>query len=485
MESELLTSIDWSFVLFVAHYISEWIIRIVMLLVVPQRRRPTSALAWLMVIFLQPWIGLIIYLLFGAQRVNEKRRIKLDELHEFLYDGERKLKDGSDITTPNLGEKGQKISEFVQTLGSMPPVGGNTSQLLPDAQEFYDLLVEDINNAKTTVHMLFYIFNDDVVGQRIADALAEAVKRGVTCRVLVDSMGSKEMLKKLAPEMRKNGVQVRDALPVKSKSRFVGRVDMRNHRKIIVIDGVLGYTGSQNITDPSYGHVDLVWHDVMMRLTGVIMLELQFLFISDWYMETDENLREDAIFSVSKEKGSADLQILPSGPIYDQENYQSLVVSMFYYAHTRVIITTPYLVPDEVFMQAVQSACTRGVEVIIICPKKTDQAMPTLAARSYYEMLLGYGVKIYLHTDGLLHAKTMTIDGEYGLFGSSNFDIRSFAINFEVNMVIYDNKTNSDLVALQERYLGEATELTAEEWSQRSNHVKLFQSLARLVSPML
>jgi cardiolipin synthase len=485
MESKLLASIDWKFVFIISYIISEWIIRIVMLLVVPQRRRPTSALAWLMIIFLQPWIGLVIFFLFGAQRVNKARFIKFDELHKLLDSGEKKLKERDDVVAPVLNEKGQKISDFVQTLGSMPPLRGNTSQLLPDAQKFYDLLVEDINNAKESIHMLFYIYNDDVVGQRIAEALAAAAKRGVICRLLVDSMGSKEMLKTLAPDMRKKGIEVHDALPVKSKSRFVGRVDMRNHRKVIVIDGVVGYTGSQNITDPSYGHVDLIWHDVMMRLTGKILLELQFLFISDWYMETNEQLIKPELFPEREQNGSADLQILPSGPIYPQENYQSLVVSMFYYATKRVIITTPYLVPDEVFMQAVQSACTRGIEVIIICPEKTDQLMPTLAARSYYESLLLYGARIYLHTDGLLHAKTMTIDGEYGLFGSSNFDIRSFAINFEVNLVIYDNKTNTDLVALQEKYLAESTELTFEEWNKRSNKVKLWQNVARLVSPML
>lgn len=485
MESGLLTSLDWHFIFFTTYTLSEWIIRVVMLLVVPQRRRPTSALAWLMIIFLQPWIGIIIYLLFGAQSVNKARAIKLEELHKILDLGEQKLQEREDVVVPVLSEKAHKISEFVQTLGSMPPLGGNISQMLPDAKEFYDLLVEDINNAKNTVHMLFYIYNDDVVGQRIADTLALAVKRGVTCRVLVDSMGSKEMLKGLAHKMRENGIDVYDALPVKSKSRFVGRVDMRNHRKVIVIDGIVGYTGSQNITDPSYGHVDLVWRDVMMRLTGNILLELQFIFVSDWYMETDKQLLDSGLFPEMQQNGSANLQILPSGPIYDQENYQSIVVSMFYYATKRVIITTPYLVPDEVFMQAVQSACMRGIEVIIICPERTDQILPTLAARSYYEDLLDYGVKIYLHTDGLLHAKTMTVDNEYGLFGSSNFDIRSFAINFEVNMIIYDQKTNTDLVALQEQYLNEATELTAEEWNQRSNHVKLFQNVARLVSPML
>jgi cardiolipin synthase len=364
-------------------------------------------------------------------------------------------------------------------------LAGNSTQLLPDAAEFCDLLVKDIDGAKSTIHMLFYIYNDDVVGQRVADALSKAAERGVTCRVLVDGMGSKEMLKGLAHKMRKAGIQVHDALPVISRSRFVGRVDMRNHRKIVVIDGEVGYTGSQNITDPSYGHADLIWHDVMMRLTGPVLLELQFLFTSDWYMETGEQLGRKEIFPEKAAGGSADLQILPSGPIYDQENYQSLVVSMLYSAAKRVIITTPYLVPDEVFMQAVQTACTRGVEVVIICPKKTDQVMPTLAARSYYESLLGYGARIYLHTNGLLHAKTMTVDGEFGLFGSSNFDIRSFAINFEVNMVIYDKKTNTDLVTLQERYLGEARELTAEEWNKRSYSMKLFQNIARLVSPML
>ena len=485
MEHELLTGVDWKIISIAVYTAIDWIIRIVMLIVVPQRRRPTSALAWLMIIFLHPIIGLVIFLLFGAQKVNRERRAKFGELLDMLEKGRKNIETRKDVVEPELNTNARKVADFVQTLGAMPPLSGNTTQLLPDAKEFCDLLVNDINSAKESIHMLFYIYNDDVVGQRVANALIEAAQRGVTCRVLVDSMGSKEMLKGLADKMREKGILVQDALPVKSGNRFVGRVDMRNHRKIVVIDGRVGYTGSQNITDPSYGHADLIWHDVMMRLTGPVLLELQFLFVSDWYMETGEHLAWDEVFPETERNGSANLQILPSGPIYDQENYQSLVVSMLYSASKRVIITTPYLVPDEVFMQAVQSACTRGVEVIIICPRKTDQAMPTLAARSYYESLLSYGARIHLHTNGLLHAKTMTIDGEFGLFGSSNFDIRSFAINFEVNMVIYDSKTNAELVALQERYLGEATELTADEWDKRRYYVKLFQNIARLVSPML
>jgi cardiolipin synthase len=485
MENELMVETDWRLVFIAGYALLNFMIIVTMLIVVPQRRRPTSALAWLMVIFIHPMVGLLIFLLFGAQRVNRKRRARFGELIAMQRDGRAEIEKRADIVEPQLDPQARDVADFVRTLGAMPPLIGNTAQLLPVASEFTDLLVDDINAAQESIHMLFYIYNADVVGRRVAKALMEAAARGVTCRVLVDGMGSKDMLKGLAHEMRAKGIQVQDALPVKSGSRFVGRVDMRNHRKIVVIDGVVGYTGSQNITDPSYGHADLIWHDVMMRLTGPILLELQFLFISDWYMETGEHLNQMELFPERAHPGSAELQILPSGPIYEQENYQSLVVSMLYYARRRVIITTPYLVPDEVFMQAVQSACTRGVEVMIICPRKTDQAMPTLAARSYYEDLLRYGAKIFLHTDGLLHAKTMSIDGKFGLFGSSNFDIRSFAINFEVNLVIYDQATNADLVSLQERFLGSATELTAEEWSQRKYHVKLFQNIARLLSPML
>ncbi len=466
-------------------YISEWIIRLIMLLLVPQKRRPTSALAWLMVIFLQPYIGGILYLLFGAQTASKERRRKLAELLNVLGDAKAVAVERQDVTLADLKGKQKEVADFVYKLGALPPLGNNTAELFPDAQQFCDKLVEDIANAKQTIHMLFFIYNDDVVGRRIADALADAVKRGVVCRVLVDSIGSKGMLKKLAKKMRKDGIRVYNALPVKSYKRFIGRVDMRNHRKIVVIDGVVGYTGSQNITDPSYGHVDLIWHDVMMRLTGAILFELQFLFATDWYMETNERLIDDEFYPPSIQDGEAVLQILPSGPIYEQENYQRLVISMLYQAKKRVIITTPYLVPDEVFMQAVQSACTRGVEIIIICPKKTDQVISTQAARSYYAELLEYGAEIYLHSDGLLHSKTMTIDGEYGLFGSSNFDIRSFAINFEVNMVIYDKKTNTDLVALQENYLSVSKQLPKEEWDKRSNTIKLFQNVARLFSPML
>lgn len=472
--------------LFEYFYILEWAIRLVMLVVVPRKRSPTSAAAWLLVILLFPLPGLIVFTLFGVVGTSPKRRQRLEEvkeaLHKLLTNEEQHL--ARHIVLP---EHHQDISFFVQLLGQLPAVRGSRFDLMVKAEDFFDRLVEDIDQAQDHVHLLFYIFMDDKVGRRIGEALSRAAERGVTCRLLADGMGSRPFFKKYARELRRNGVDVRQALPVHPLKRYSERLDMRNHRKIVVIDGTIAYTGSQNLVDPSYGHDDpaLIWRDLMARLTGPIVIELQALLVSDWFSDTQEMLAEERYFPPPVETGTAHLQLLPSGPAYDTQTFHRLIVSALYEARERVMITTPYLVPDEPLMQAIEVARLRGVEVELIVPKQSDQVLVGAAARSYYEPLLKHGVSLYRYTDGLLHAKTMVVDGAIAFFGSSNFDIRSFAINFEINLILYGADEVGVVRTQVESYRDVAELLTLDTWMKRSAAARAFDNIARLLSPML
>jgi cardiolipin synthase A/B len=392
------------------YYVSEWIIRVVMLFEVPRRRVPQSAMAWLLVIFFVPWPGLILYWLIGSHRLPRRRIREHDEILQRLEAVHRRLADRPRIARPRLGQRAMEAVKLAERLGYMPIMDGNTVELIAQTEVFIDRLVADIDAAERHVHLLFYIFANDSTGRRVADALYRAVARGVKCRVLADGVGSRPFFKRLGKEMIARGVDLHEALPVGIFRRQMARLDLRNHRKVAVIDGRLGYTGSQNIVDAGYGLKDLAWHDLMVRLTGPIIMELQAVFISDWYFETNKVLDTEEFFPDPLEQGEIAVQTLPSGPTYPTENYQRMVVAAIHAAERHVTITTPYFVPDEAFLQAMQTAVMRGVKVEVIVPRRVDQKLVGAAGRAYYDDLLDMGATLYLYEEGLLHAKTMCID---------------------------------------------------------------------------
>jgi cardiolipin synthase len=466
------------------YFASEWVIRLVMLaVIVTQRRQPSSAMAWLMVIFFEPWVGLVFYLLIGHNGLPRRRTEQHARLLQELRAVGRRY--DASVVRPELGPEATAAVTLAERLGSMPILGGNDVELITRTQEVIDLLVADIGAAEHHIHLLFYIFADDETGRRVADALFRAVGRGVKCRVLVDSVGSARMLKRLGPQMAQRGVELHEVLPVGIFRRRMARIDLRNHRKVAVIDGRIAYTGSQNIVNADYGHKDLAWHDMMARLTGPAVLELQAVFLGDWYFETDEVLDGDDIFPQPTLTGTVPVQTLPSGPTYPTENYQRLVVAALYAARERVIITTPYFVPDEPFMQAVEVAVLRGVEVELIVPRRCDRWLVAAASRAYYDQLLDAGVRLHRYEAGLLHSKTMTIDNAVAFLGTSNFDIRSFALNFEVNLLLYDEHVTERLRAEQREYMESSVEVSRDEWHDRPAVQKALDNVAKLVSPLL
>ncbi len=472
-------------VLTAAYYLSEWAIRIVMLAVVTRRHGPSTAMAWLLVIFFFPWPGLVLYLLVGTNRLPRRRIEQKMEALERLREVGRRYEGHPSLEHPELGEEMETTVRLAERLGSMPILGGNAAELIDCTEAFIDRLAADIDAAARHVHLLFYIYADDATGRRVADALQRAAARGVACRLLVDAVGSRTMLKTLAPRMRQAGVRVEAALPVGVFRRQAARIDLRNHRKVAVVDGLAAYTGSQNIVDASYGHKDLAWRDLMLRLTGPIVLELQAVFALDWFSETGEHLDAEAAFPEPPRAGAIAVQTLPSGPTYQTENYQRITVAALYAARERATITTPYFVPDQPFLQAMQVAVMSGATVELIVPRRSDQVLVGLASRAYYEDVLSAGVKLHLYDGGLLHAKTMCIDGKLALIGSSNFDIRSFALNFEVNMLLYGPEMAGRLLRQQEQYMADSELLTREVWNRRPTRVQLAQNVAKLLSPLL
>ena len=469
----------WSLV----YLITEWSIRLVMLVYVPQRRSAAATRTWLLLIFLLPWPGLLLYAIFGRIRVP-RRRIEQQLRASHQIRAVQAQMGVRPFARPQLPPHLAPIVTLATRLADFQPLAGNNIELITDYQAYTARLIADIEQARNHVHLLYYIYGDDETGCQVADALARAVKRGVKCRVMMDAVGCKPALSHLAPKMRANGIEVQSMLPVGFFRHNAARFDLRNHRKIAVIDGRIGYTGSQNIVNgefvPGYPNEEL-----NLRLTGSVVVQLQAVFLADHYFEAGGQLLQPELFPDLPAAGESTAHVIPSGPGYQHENAQELMVTLLYSARGRVVITTPYFVPDEPFLQAVRSAVLRGVEVNLVLSEHANQLITQFAQRSYYDELLRDGVKIYLYRPRFLHAKHLSIDGDVVLVGSTNIDIRSFALNAEINLLIYDSKVAADLRVIQENYFAHSHLLTAAEWQQRPLLTRTLQNMARLADSLL
>jgi cardiolipin synthase len=470
---------NWSLL----YLLSEWAIRLIMLVYVPRERSAAAARTWLLLIFLLPWPGLILYGLIGRvylpkSRIEQQRRAS-EQIRKVQDQIRNRIP-----TLPPLPPHLQPLAALATRLGDFEPFGGNTVELLTDYKGSLSRLIAEIDSARTHVHLLYYIYGDDDFGQRVTDALIRAAKRGVQCRVLLDAVGSKAALRRQAPQMRRAGIEVHAALQVKLFRRNSARFDLRNHRKIAVIDGAIAYTGSQNIVDgefvPGFPNEELV-----MRVTGPVVAQLQAVFVADRFFETGTTLEQAQAFPDLPETGHTIAQVLPSGPGYQRDNGQEIMVSLLYAARERVVLTTPYFVPDEPFFQALRSAARRGLEVHLVVSRHANQLFTQLAQRSYYDELLENGVKIHIYRPRFLHAKHLSIDGEIALIGSTNIDIRSFALNAEINLLVYDPQIMAELRELQDSYFANSELLTLEEWEKRPLWARTLHGVARLADSLL
>jgi len=466
--------------LYVMLDISEWLVRLAMLVYVPQRRSPAAARTWLLLIFLLPWPGVLLYAAIGRIRMPAWRVARQRQVSEIIRGWQR----SHPIPLPP-GAQVARLAGLVHALGDFRAVGGNRVELLPDYAGSLRRLAADIDTAERKVHLLYYIFADDASGGQVLEALVRAQRRGVECRVLIDAVGSRKFrLPEVLGRLRAAGVAAFEALPAGLLRRGAARFDLRNHRKIAVIDTRVAYTGSQNLVEPVFvpGYPN---EELVARVEGPVVLQFQAVFLEDWYFETGDLPADPESFVLPEPAGPVTAQVLPSGPGYERENAQELLVHLFHLAERRIVITTPYFVPDEPFLQALRTAVRRGVEVHLVVANPVDRMVMGLAQRSYFDGLLAAGVRIHLYRPHFLHAKHVTIDDDLAIVGSVNMDIRSFALNAEVALLAYDAGVVAALAQVQERYLGDSLEVTREGWSRRPWWIKLAQNTARLGDSLL
>jgi len=468
-----------------AFLVLEWGIRLGMLVVVPFRRSPEAAKGWLLLIFFEPVLGYLAYLAIGRRRIPEWRRERMRVFTELARPTSKRLLAHGNVLRPTPSPELAPAIRLAESLGEMPIVGGNAVEILADYGAIIDRLVADIDAARTDVHLLFYIFADDDVGRRVVAALARAEARGVATRVLADALGSRKLgFEPMLPRLAAAGIEAAETLRVGFLRRHTARMDLRNHRKIVVIDGRIAYTGSLNIVDPMF-KPGLTYEELMVRVEGPIALELQAVFAADWYLETGKLVDAAAAFPDPEVRGGVPAQVLPSSPLYVRENNQQLIVALVYAAASRVVITTPYFIPDDPLLQALMSAVLRGVDVRLVVPEQDDQVLVSNAQKSYYGELLTAGVKICRYGRRFLHAKHATIDDRVAWIGSSNMDIRSFALNAEITLLAYDRGVCERLREEQERYCRDGAWLDAKAWAAQPLYRQVGWNLARLFSPLL
>jgi cardiolipin synthase len=370
---------------------------------------------------------------------------------------------------------------------------GNRLQLYSDPAATLQAIRDDIDRARSTCHLLFYIWQEGGEADQVAEALVRATRRGVVCRVLVDYVGSKEFLAGgVAARLRRSGVQVEDALEVGPLRLLFQRIDLRNHRKIVVIDGEVAYTGSMNMVDPRYFKQDAkvgLWVDAMVRVQGPAVGLLNLVFLRDWEIETEvgaEELVESGNVRFVEPAGDEVVQIVPSTPgVTDGQVIHEVLLKTIYSARRELVLTTPYFVPTDTLVHALTTAAYSGVDVTLVVPARVDSVLVRHASESTYERLLEAGVRVMLYRGGLLHSKTLTIDGQIAMIGSTNMDMRSFYINFEVTLFCYTAGFARQLRSLQKGYLEDSTELELEAWRQRSSGRRFLQNVVRLASPLL
>lgn len=468
-----------------AFYVAlEWIIRIVMLFYVPQRRSPAAARTWLLFIFFLPLVGLPLYWWFGRIYLPRKRVALHQRAAEWVREATRQW------DTKQAPEKRMvptvvgQAARLSKALGGFSVSAGNLVELMDDYDRSIQALIDDIDRAQAHVHLLFYIFADDRVGRNVTDALARAARRGVKCRVLVDYLGSRPYFGGLGAKMRADGVEVTPVMPVGPFRSKAARFDLRNHRKMAVIDGCIGHIGSQNIVQAEFKR-GLVYEELVARVVGPVVSQLQVSYLADRYFELEDILEEDDLFPAPAPAGPSHAQVLPSGPGYPGGGVQSLIVGLIHDAEKRVVITTPYFIPDEPLLQAMCTAVMTGVEVHLILSQQRDQFFVGFAQQSFYEEVLEAGVRIHLYQPRFLHAKHMTVDDSIAVIGSNNVDIRSFALNNEICLVVYDEEVVRKQRAIEARYLANSRELTLEEWNKRPVVQKAFQGVCRLVDSFL
>ena len=469
------------------------VLHIVVLLAVSLRifsRRTAhgTALAWLLLVILLPAVGVLMYLLIGERRLGRTWMERAIALQPQI------LRWAQDIPASALADPGElntgaeSVSRLATGSVGLPLMGGHSLQLLADSSVSMRTLIADIDAAGSSVHLEFYIWNPGGFVDDLVAALIRAAQRGIPCSTLMDSLGSRPFFKSEAIDrLREAGVTIVEILPVNPLRALLVRLDLRDHRKIAVIDRRIAYTGSMNIADPRCFKQDAgvgEWVDAMVRIEGPAAWVLEAVSLSLTALQTGANFAPPPAPELPA-SGDSHVQIFPSGPQAPSRQIEQLLLAAVYAAKSEIVLTTPYFVPGETLLTALRSAALRGVHVTLIVPEKVDSRLVRYASNAYKDDLLAVGITILHFCGGLLHTKSMVIDQEVTIFGTVNLDLRSFELNFEVSLIIYDAHFSAAMRALQRHYAAQSRPLQLAHWRARPRWRRLLENAAQVISPLL
>jgi cardiolipin synthase A/B len=483
-EGQVVTTL-WTGIFLLVHF------GVIARVILRPHREPASRVAWIVVMIVLPVVGILTYILLGETSIGRRRVSRLCAVLVAMPD----LNKAPGMDRPNLQPKIPETYAHLFRLGysvnGFEPVGGNRARLLPDSNATIESMVADIDASQDHVHLTFYIWLPDNNGIKVVEALKRAAKRHVTCRVMADGLGSRLMIESAHwKAMQAAGVQVATALPIGNPllRPLRGRIDLRNHRKILVIDNHITYCGSQNCADPEFRIKPKFapWVDAMMRFEGPIARQNQYLFASDWMAQVDDDdlnplLRQP----LPSDDHGLTAQVIGTGPTVRNSAMPEVFETLMYTARRELVITTPYYVPDEAMQIALCASARRGVVTTIIFPARNDSWIVGAASRSYYGDLLAAGVRIYEYEGGLLHTKSLTLDGEVTLIGSANMDRRSFDLNYENNVLFYDPTLTAEMRRRQDAYLAQSHPVTVEMVKQWPMTRRLWNNTIAMLGPVL
>lgn len=471
--------ISWLYWILIVAY-SVTIISIIGI-VLSENRNPLKSLAWITVLLMFPIGGIVLYIFFGRSIKNQ---------HMISRRNKRRLRQSFDpsafVKTPSyLPEHLRQLVELGRSLCDARYLPGNRITIFHNGTDKFESLFRDIANAQKYIHLQYYIIEDDELGCRLKDCLIERAKAGVKIRVIYDHIGSLRVKKCFFRQMQEAGIEVypffRVAFPP-----FATRINWRNHRKICVIDGKIGYVGGMNVANRYVNGGNFArWRDTHMRVSGSGVAALQYSFAVDWSFMGHELLEVPVNFEISADEDAAGMQLLTSGPTSEWSNISMLMLKAIGNAKNRVYIQTPYFLPTESMLRALQAAALAKVDVRVMIPRYSDSAILTYASYSYVLECLRAGIKIYLYNGGMLHSKTMMIDEDFSSIGSANIDFRSFEHNFESTMFIYSRESNAELVGQFMDDLSYSERINLSAWKNRSKFQKAKESILRLLSPVL
>lgn len=462
----------------------------IVLLVMLENRSPLKAIPWILVLLFVPVLGVVLYAFFGQNLRKEKiiRRKGLknhDLISKIAHSQSYKLAEGSMDDMSKLS-KNKKLIQLLLTNSSSILTIGNQVDVLNNGDETFNTIINAIEGAKKSIHLQYYIFDNDGIGRRIVDILKDKAKEGVEVRMIVDDVGSWELKRSFFKELQSYGIEIFSFLQVRFPL-FTSKVNYRNHRKIVVVDGEIGFLGGLNVADryikgnPTYG----IWRDMHLRIIGDAVNALQSVFFIDWFFVSQQDLADAKYFPPKEPEGDKLVQIVTSGPDSDWPGIMMAYYQAISNAKDYVYITTPYFMPGDSILMALKAAAMSGVDVRIIIPEKSDAYFTALCTKSYIKEMLLSGVKFYFYQPGFLHSKMMVVDDSISTIGTTNMDFRSFEQNFEVNAFIYDEQKATEVKGYFMDDLSLSNQIHYEQWKKRSRRQKAKESFARLFSPLL